>query len=84
MLTRWKDSKNILKYLLVVFIFVLLFIEGARLFIHNITTKLGWWMWITGMAMASTFFMLSMYNNTPFMGTLMKWMEALENLIGGI
>ena len=83
MLTQWKDSKNLLKYLLVIFILIILFIEGARLFIHNITTKLGWWMWITGMAMSSAFFLLSMYHQTPFMDTLMDWMEQLATLIGG-
>ena len=83
LLTSWKESKNIFKFLLVGFIAILLFIEGTRLFIHNITTKLGWWMWITGIAMASTFFLLSMYNQTPFMDTLMRWMAELERLIGG-
>ena len=40
-------------------------------------------MWITGIAMASAFFLLSMYNQTPFMDTLMRWMAELERLIGG-
>ena len=80
LLTRWKDSKNILKYLLVIFIGALLAIEAIRLFIHNITTKLGWWMWIAGVAMASVFFMLSMYYETGFMDTLMKFMETISNI----
>jgi len=84
LLTQWKESKNLFKYLLVIFIALLLAIEGARLFIHNITTRLGWWMWITGFAMSTTFFLLSLHYDTPFMATLMKWMQQIETLIGGI
>jgi len=83
LLTQWKESKNLLKYLLIIFIALMVTIEGMRLFIHNITTRLGWWMWITGVVMTATFFLLSMYNQTPFMDTLMKWMGQLETLIGG-
>lgn len=83
LLTQWKDSKNIFKFLLIGFIAILVGLEGIRLFIHNITTRLGFWMWIAGVFMTAVFFLLSMYNQTPFMDTLMDWMGWLEKLFTG-
>lgn len=88
LLTKWKESENVLKYILIVFIIIIAILEGFRLFIHNLTTRTGWWMFIIGAVMATAALFVLSYNgiiNTDQIndfvnnGLLDKW-EVFKSL----
>lgn len=73
LLTKWKKSENVLKYLLFAFIIVIALLEGFRAFIHNLTTRVGWWMYILGIATAMIVLYVLFQNNIDVISILNKF-----------
>lgn len=81
-ITQWKGSKNMLKWLLVGVIAILVVIELLRNFIHNFTSKNGFWMFNTGLIVGiiGTLVVLSLVGE---FNVITEVIDLIKNMVGG-
>lgn len=78
---RWKVATSKWKYLIIWLIAILLFLELFRIFIHNLTTRVGWWMFFMGVLFSTIIYSILLLTHYEWISEMYDFFHTLGNKI---